>query len=379
MHIKFKPSLHRSLGLELEIQIVDPTTGTLLNMAPQLLSVLQSPNFKPEFFQSTIELNTDITRNFTELENNLIQKMEILQEAGHRMGIAFMLSGTHPFEDWRNQTITEDHRYHQLLQRIQWPVRQFLIFGTHLHIGVRDAETVMRLIRRLRVFIPHLLALSANSPFWMGLDTGLASARMKIFEELPNAGLPYAFPTWEEYSRFVEASIRTGSIDSFRDIWWDIRPHPAYGTIEIRICDAMSSLPEILSVMAFALALTIYLEQPESPTPLDTIPEWIIAQNKWRATRYGMDADLIEPHTLEVVPLRKSIHKWIKKVFPIAEKFQFSSHLEYLIELMSFGPGYSRQRQWQQEHENNYLAVVHNLIEEFEQARPIVSKSLDVG
>ncbi len=379
MDITFRPSLQRTLGLELEIQIVDPTSGSLLNIAPQLLSRLNPVNFKPEFFQSTIELNTDVTRSFSDLESNVYQKIDMLQEAGNQLGVAFMLSGTHPFEDWKRQQITDNPRYHQLLQRIQWPVRQFLIFGTHLHIGVRSAPTVMRLVRRLRVFIPHLLALSANSPFWMGFDTGLASARMKIFEELPNAGLPYAFNTWEEYSRFVDASIRTGSIDSFRDIWWDIRPHPAYGTIEIRICDAMSSIPEILSVMAFALALTIYLEQPEATTPLDTIPDWIIAQNKWRATRYGMEAQLIEPTTMEVVPIKQSIQKWVKKVYPIADKYRFARHLEFLLEMMSFGPGYYRQRQWLKKHDNDFVAVVQHLITEFEQAQPITSTSLDVG
>ena len=378
MYITFKPSLHRTLGLELEIQIVDPTTGSLLNLAPHLLTLLNSENFKPELFQSTIELNTDIAKNFDQLEGNLLQQFEHLQHAGEQLGVAFMLSGTHPFEDWKNQQITNHPRYHQLLSRIQWPVRQFLIFGTHLHIGVRDATTAMRLVRRLRLFIPHLLALSANSPFWMGFDTGLASSRMKIFEELPNAGLPYPFEQWEQYAHFVEASIRTGSIDSFRDIWWDVRPHPGYGTVEIRICDAMSSLPEILGVMAFALALTIYLEQPENNTPLDDVPDWIIAQNKWRATRYGLEAQLIEPETLEVVPLRQSIQKWIKKVFPVAESYQFAGHLEYLIELMSFGPGYFRQRQWYAEHQD-FRAVVQNLIHEFAEARPIISRSLDAG
>ncbi len=379
MHIKFTPSLHRSLGLELEIQIVNPDTGELLNLAPRLLQKLNETNFKPEFFQSTIELNTDVSPDFAHLEQNLIDKFDQLLTVGRELGIGFILSGTHPFEDWKKQKITNHPRYHQLLQRIQWPVRQFLIFGTHLHIGVRSPAIAMRLIKRLRAFIPHLLALSANSPFWMGFDTGLASARMKIFEELPNAGLPYAFDTWEEYAHFVEASIRTRSIDSFRDIWWDVRPHPGYGTIEIRICDAMSSLPEILSVMAFALALTIYLEQPETSTPVDTIPDWVIAQNKWRATRYGLEAELIEPGSMEVIPLRESLQKWIHKVYPVAEKFQFASHIEYLMELMSFGPGYLRQRRWLLEHPNNYTAIVHNLMEEFEQARPITSNSLDAG
>ncbi len=378
MYITFKPSLHRTLGLELEIQIVDPASGALLNLAPHLLALLNSENFKPELFQSTIELNTDVAKNFDQLEGNLLQKFETLQQAGEQLGVAFILAGTHPFEDWKNQQITNHPRYHQLLNRIQWPVRQFLIFGTHLHIGVRDAATAMRLVRRLRLFIPHLLALSANSPFWMGFDTGLASSRMKIFEELPNAGLPYPFEAWDQYAQFVEASIRTGSIDSFRDIWWDVRPHPGYGTVEIRICDAMSSLPEILGVMAFALALTIYLEQPESPTPLDDVPDWLIAQNKWRATRYGLDAQLIEPGTLEVVPLRQSIQKWIKKVLPVAESYQFARHLEYLVELMSFGPGYFRQRQWYAEHQD-FHPVVQNLINEFAEARPIISRSLDAG
>ena len=378
MYISFKPSLQRTLGLELEIQIVDPATGSLLNLAPHLLTLLESPNFKPELFQSTIELNTNVAKDFEQLASDLMQQFETLQHAGEQLGVAFILAGTHPFEDWKTQQITNHSRYHQLLHRIQWPVRQFLIFGTHLHIGVRDAATAMRLVRRLRLFIPHLLALSANSPFWMGFDTGLASARMKIFEELPNAGLPFPFETWDEYAQFVEASIRTGSIDSFRDIWWDIRPHPGYGTIEIRICDAMSSLPEILGVMAFALALTIFLEQPEKLTPLDAVPEWLIAQNKWRATRYGLDAQLIEPETLEVIPLRQSIHKWIKKVLPVAETFHFAAHLEYLIELMSYGPGYFRQRQWYAEHQD-LLPVVQNLINEFAEARPITSRSLDAS
>jgi carboxylate-amine ligase len=221
MFINFNAATDYSLGLELEIQTISHVTGELIPGAGLILSHLPGEVlFKPELFNSTIEINTPVCKTLSQLEKSLKENINIIQEIGQKLDIDILISGCHPFSNWQQQQITRQDRYQNLLHRIQWPVRQFLIFGLHVHVGIDDADKVIYVMNRMTNYIPHLIALSASSPFWNGFDTGLADTRIKIFEELPNAGIPYYFKNWKMYSELVENLIKSNSIDTVRDLWW---------------------------------------------------------------------------------------------------------------------------------------------------------------
>ncbi len=256
MYINFNAVPNYSIGIELEVQTISQRTADLVPGAEIILSQLPGEiYFKPELFNSTIEINTPICQTITELEDVLKKNLRTIQEIAHEHEINILISGCHPFSNWQEQQITEQERYQNLLRRIQWPVRQFLIFGLHVHIGINNADKAIYVMNRLTPYLPHLISLSASSPFWSGFDTGLATTRIKIFEELPNAGIPYYFKNWKMYSQLVEKLIKSNSIDTVRDLWWDIRPHPIFGTIEVRVCDAMPTLKENLALTALIYLL----------------------------------------------------------------------------------------------------------------------------
>ncbi|MFZ0390583.1 MAG: YbdK family carboxylate-amine ligase, partial [Calditrichia bacterium] len=234
MYIKFNSSPQTTLGIELEVQTVSPRTGELVDGAGVVLTHLAGEVlFKPELFSSTLEINTPVCRSLTQLESALRDNLQILQNVAKENDLNILISGCHPFANWQQQKITRHERYLNLLHRIRWPVRQFLIFGLHVHVGIDNPDKAVFVMNRLTEYLPCFIALSASSPFWNGFDTGMATSRIKIFEELPNAGIPYYFEDWKSYSEMVEILIRTNSISTVRDLWWDIRPHPIFGTIEV--------------------------------------------------------------------------------------------------------------------------------------------------
>ena len=366
MAIQFHPSFCQSIGLELEVQLIDRHSKDLVSLAPQLLAQLPEEGFKWELFQCTVEINSSTCRSVPELEIDLKQKLALLAEIADAHGAELLLSGTHPFAHWRTQKITESQRYQKLLDRIRWPVRQFLIFGLHIHVGVTSAAQVIRLLNATKPYIPHLIALSASSPFWIGFDTGLASSRVKIFEALPNAGLPPSLPNWKAFQHLLHIMLKSKSVESIRDIWWDVRPHAYYGTLEIRICDLMPTLKENLALAALAFCLIEFLKETSEPpvSQNHAHQQWILAQNKWRATRYGLEARLITANNGEV-PIRQEIEALLTQLQPIARKHQMEGYWSTLSEILSRGASYCRQRQWFYSHGKNPRALVDFLQQEF--------------
>lgn len=369
MYIKFNASSQIAIGVELEIQTVSQKTGELIPGAGVILSQLSGEVlFKPELFNSTIELNTPVCKSVTELEAALQKSIHTIQQVAREYEMEILVSGCHPFANWQQQQITQQERYQNLLRRIQWPVRQFLIFGLHVHVGIREADTAIYVMNRLTSYLPHLIALSASSPFWNGFDTGLATSRIKIFEELPNAGIPYYFKNWESYSQLVEHLIKTNSINTVRDIWWDVRPHPIFGTVEIRVCDAMPTVKEniALSTLIYLLVLKLSRDYRQN-VELPQIDRWILEENKWRAARYGIHGEIIAPNGSETLYLVDEINKLYHELLDFSHQpdlTETSKHLSVVPEIIQTGPSYLRQRQWSRQKPGDYKYIVDNLIKE---------------
>ncbi len=369
MFINFNAATDYSLGVELEIQTISHHTGELIPAAGLILAHLPGEVlFKPELFNSTIEINTPVCKTLPQLEKSLKQNINIIQEIGQKLDIDILISGCHPFSNWQQQQITRQDRYQNLLHRIQWPVRQFLIFGLHVHVGIDDADKVIYVMNRLTNYIPHLIALSASSPFWNGFDTGLAATRIKIFEELPNAGIPYYFKSWKMYSELVENLIKTNSIDTVRDLWWDIRPHPIFGTIEVRVCDAMPTLKENMALTALIYLLVIrFSREFETNGKLSRMDRWILEENKWRAARYGIQGEFIDKKKGKTRKIKDTLLELYEELnhFSRGQALKEArSYLSVIPEMLSKGPSYLRQRQWARKRPGDYKYIIDNLLQE---------------
>jgi len=371
MYINFNSASHATIGLELEVQTISKANGELVPGAGLILSELPGEVvIKPELFNSTIEINTPVCESISEIETHLSQNLKKVRTIAHRHQLDILISGCHPFSDWREQQITQQKRYLNLLHRIQWPVRQFLIFGLHVHIGIDDADKAIYIMNRLTNYIPHLIALSASSPFWNGFDTGLATSRIKIFEELPNAGIPYYFKNWKMYSELVETLIKSNSIDTVRDIWWDIRPHPIFGTLEVRVCDAMPTIKENLAITALIYLLVAkFGEEYKQNGKNIRLERWILAENKWRAARYGIQGEIIKNKKGRTEKIRDSLLSLYNELLQFSENTPFKETQPYLSvipELLEKGPSYQRQREWSKDCPGDYHCIIEKLIKENE-------------
>lgn len=369
MYINFNTAPDYTLGIELEIQTINPQSGELVSGADLILSQLSgNVMFKPELFNSTIEINTPVCHNLNELEESLQKNLNIIHKIARKNQLDILISGCHPFSSWQHQEITKQERYQNLLHRVQWPVRQFLIFGLHVHIGIDNADKAIYVMNRLTNYLPHLIALSASSPFWNGFDTGLATSRIKVFEELPNAGMPYYFNNWEKYSQLVETLIKTNSIDTVRDIWWDIRPHPIFGTIEVRVCDAMPTLKENLALTALIYLLVMkFGKEFKKNGRMPRLERWILQENKWRAARYGIQGEIILNRRGKTRKIKESLQEIYDDllVFSNTSKLRYSQEfLSVIPEILTKGPSYLRQRQWARKRPGDFKYIIKNLLKE---------------
>ncbi|TMF17738.1 MAG: glutamate--cysteine ligase, partial [Chloroflexi bacterium] len=276
----------------------------------------------------------------------------------------------HPFSDPATQVISPDPRYQRLVDEMQWPARQMQIFGIHVHVGVRSGEKAIAMVNALSAYIPHFLALSASSPYWMGHDTGLASCRSKVFEGLPTAGPPWQLTGWAQFERLMDTLIAARSISSIREVWWDIRPHPGFGTVELRICDGIPTLREIGVVAALGQCLvqrfdTLLDRGYSLPTPR----AWLVRENKWRAARYGLDAAIVVDEAGTTVSLREAIAELVEDLMPVAMRLDCSEELHGAVDVMERGPSYIRQREVVAGG-GSLRDVVDSLVEELRTDRP---------
>ena len=352
MAVEFTPSPSRSLGVEVELGIVDRVTGELVPASNDVIADLllhhpgaeEHPKAKHELFLSTIEVITGVCRTPVEAYDDLSATVAEIQENLNSRGLALMGGGVHPFADPKTLERSPSERYDQLVERIQWPARRLQIHGVHFHVGVGSEERAIQIMNLLLNYLPHFVALSASSPFWEGEDTGLASVRTKIFEAMPTAGLPSYFADWSEFEQFIESMIATNSIGSIREIWWDIRPHVMYGTLEFRMCDGMATLREVIALAALAQCLVEYLDATlesghEPPQPAG----WVIRENKWRAARFGLDAVLVSEDG-STRPLRQDVERLLTDLEPTALALSNRTQLEWVRDILDQGASYQRQR-----------------------------------
>ena len=347
MRIQFNGSPGPTVGVEVELQIIDPETKNLVSGCPRLLERLADVrHVKPELIQSTVELNTDVCADIAAVRSDLCDRFRSLFSLCDELGYQMASTGTHPFSRWAEQEITQQQRYHLLVNRCQWPARRLMIFGLHVHVGIESGEKAIAVSNSLTTYIPHLLALSASSPYFEGEETGLASCRVKIFESLPTAGLPYRLLNWAEFQRLMITLVNAKAIESVREIWWDIRPHPDFGTVEIRICDGLSTLDEIIAMTAMIQALVVWLgEQYDEGIYLPLQRYWIVRENKWRAARWALDADVIVDEEGRLEPLAESVDRLIDALGPVATRLGSHAEMMRIRELMKSGPSHARQRQ----------------------------------
>lgn len=346
MPIDFQHSQHHSVGIEIEVQLVDRDTLDLTHTSTQIIQNIDGFDdaIKHELMMSNLEINTKVCRDIAEAEKDLFSKFNIVASEADRHNTLLMCAGGHPFSLCKDQQITEDERYNRLMDKLQVVARRFNIFGLHVHVGIGSAEKCIYVMNRMIYYLPHLLALSANSPFWEGEHTGLKSYRTKVFENLPTAGLPFYFKNWDDYAQLVKNYIATGTIETIREIWWDIRPHPDFGTLELRICDAPSSIKEVLAIAAltqclaasFSLDFDRGIEQPR-------IHPSVTRENKWRACRYGLDAHLITENGKETIHVKEAIKKLVAHVKKEAAELGATKHIKSIDSMFEKGDGASRQ------------------------------------
>jgi carboxylate-amine ligase len=326
VQIPFQSSERASLGVEWELQLIDRESRELSAGAIEILEEIRPEGAeehlkaKHELLQSTIEIITGICTTVAEAKADLAGTLAEVAVAADRRGLGLMCAGTHPFTDWQSQLISPKERYLQLVERMQWLARRMQIFGVHVHVGVRSADKAIPMVNALCQYLPHFLALSASSPYWIGADTGLASARTKVFEGMPTAGLPYQLSGWDEFETYMETLISTNAIESVREVWWDIRPHPGFGTVELRICDGLPTLDEIGAVAALSQCLVEQFDtQLDRGYTLPTPASWVLRENKWRAARYGLDADIVVDEKGTVRPVRQAILDLVEDLTPTAK------------------------------------------------------------
>ncbi len=386
MRIDFHSSDRSSLGIEVELEIVEVETRALYGGATEILADLGTghpggahPKAKHELFEPTIEVITGICSTVEEARADLESTLAELQPHLERRDLAFICSGTHPFSDWAKQQITPNERYARLIEEMQWPARQLLIFGIHVHVGVQSPEKAIAIANALSGYIPHFLALSASSPYWMGQDTGLASSRSKVFEALPTAGLPYQLSGWSEFEEFMQTLASAKAISSIREVWWDIRPHPDFGTVELRICDGLPTMSEIASVAALSQCLVEWLDaQYNDGCSLPVPKSWSVRENKWRAARHGIDAEIIADDEGSLIPIADALALLVDELDPVAAELGCRDELRHTLDVVAKGPSYLRQRDVVASG-GALVDVVDSLIEELRTDRPRTLRTLHRG
>lgn len=347
-----KPSF--TIGIEEEYQTIDPETRDLRShIDSEIISkgkTLLKEAVKAEMHQSVVEVGTgiciDVQQASRELKDLRLQICDLAKQNGLRLASA----GTHPFADWRKQDIYPDERYEIIVQDLKMVARANLIFGLHVHVAVEDRETSIHLMNAARYFLPHILALSTNSPFWLGMDTGLKSYRGKVFDKFPRTNIPDYFGSWGEYENFVNLLVKTNCIDNAKKIWWDIRPHPNFPTLEFRICDVPLRADETIAIAALIQATIAKLYKLYAANQgFRLYRRALIMENKWRASRYGLDGKLIDFGKQTEVPVRDLIYEYLQFVDDVVDELGSRNEINYIYRILENGTGADRQLRIYQE------------------------------
>ncbi|EME18287.1 carboxylate-amine ligase [Rhodococcus triatomae BKS 15-14] len=369
--VPFAGSPRPTIGVEWEVALIDPITRDLSNTAAQVLAAAdeladgEQPRLHKEFLRNTVELVTGICDTTGEAMDDLRETMTLLRRATDREKVELMCAGTHPFAQWSAQQVTRNPHYDEMINRTQWWGRQMLIWGVHVHVGVSSAEKVFPIINALLVKYPHLLALSASSPMWAGVDTGYASNRALMFQQLPTAGLPFQFETWQQFEGFVHDQMKTGVIERLGALHWDIRPAPKWGTVEVRVCDGVSTWAELEALVALIHCLVVHFDRRlEAGLDLPGMPPWHVQENKWRAARYGLDAEVILDADSNERLVTDDLHDLLQDLAPVARDLGCERELAAVEDIPRRGASYQRQRRVAAAGRGDLTGVVDALVRE---------------
>ena len=376
MKIDFASSRQSTLGVEWELALVDGQTGELASVANEVLRGVASkhpelneddehPHIKQELLLNTVELVTGICETAGEAKEDLSRSLAAVREITDPMGVEVFCAGSHPFSPPQLQPVTDKARYAKLIDRTQWWGRQMVIYGVHVHVGLDRREKALPVLDGLVNYFPHFQAISASSPFWGGEDTGYASQRALMFQQLPTAGLPFQFRSWDEYESYVQDMFTTGVIDTLSEIRWDIRPVPNLGTIEMRICDGLATLAEVGAIAALTQCLVDEFSTIlDSGGTIPTMPPWHVQENKWRAARYGMEAIIILDAAGREQLVTDHLLETLNRLEPVAARLGCPDELADVEKIIRRGAGYQRQRRVAAEHGGDLRAVVLDLVKQ---------------
>ena len=379
MAISWNPSRGPTLGIEWELQLIDAQSRLLRQDSDAVLAALpgldasgEHPRIRHELMQSTVEIVTGICSTVSEARADLAKAIEELQRIADDRGILLACSGTHPVSDWRDAKMVPIARYAELVDNLQWLARRIQTFGVHVHVGLRDGAKAIPVVNALAAYLPHFLALTASSPYWNGQDTGLASTRAVIFGDLPTAGPPHRLSSWSDFEEYMDTLLRAQTIRSIKEVWWDIRPHPDLGTVEIRMFDGLPTAREVGMVAALSQSLVqLFDAQLDRGYQLPSPSSWVVHDNKWRATRYGLDATVITDESGTTAPLRDELYELVRELEPIADRLGCLEELQVASEVLEYGASYERQRAILA-HTGEMIDVVDALVTEFAEDRFVI-------
>ena len=364
-----------TIGIEEEYQVVDPETGELTSYIQEFLNqgrVVLGDQIKAELLQSQVEVGSQICQDIQQAREEVIRLRSHVCELAEANGLRVVAASTHPFSSWKTQEVTDSDRYAAHIQRMAEVARRMLIFGMHVHVGIEDRDLMMDIMDQARYFLPHLLALSTSSPFWHGRDTGLKSYRSIVFQGLPRTGPPPSFGSWSEHQRFIDVLVKTNSIEDATRIWWDIRPHPKFPTLEFRVCDICTKVDETICLAALIVAIVAKLIQlRQQNRSWRRYRHHLISENKWRAVRYGIDGKLIDFGRQQEVPAKDLISELLELLDDVVDEIGVRSEVEYANTIMTGGTSADRQLAVYRE-TGDLEAVVHHLIDETRQGLDLV-------
>ncbi|MDR2254326.1 MAG: glutamate--cysteine ligase [Bifidobacteriaceae bacterium] len=377
MAIPFADSPRGTVGIEWEIQLVDRDSGDLRQAAQAVLDALKLPDGRArpgvvqEFLVNTVEIVTDPFRSVREAAEQIASQLDAIRAAADPLRIDLMAAGGHPFARWEAQQVTDKERYRRLVDRTRWWGRQMVIYGVHTHVGVEDRRKVLPIMRALLSYLPHLQALSASSPYWGGQATGYASNRALMFQQLPTAGLPIQFDDWSQLEGYVRDMVHTGVIDVFSEIRWDIRPSPKFGTVEVRVCDALPTLREVAAVSALVQCLVEeFSDTLDAGDELPWMPSWFVQENKWRTARYGMEAIIILNAAGDEELVTSHLPQVLARLEKVAARLGCLDELAFVAEILVAGASYQRQLAQAEAAGGDLGAVVASLVAELAANRP---------
>ena len=356
-----------TIGVEEEFQIVDPDTWELRSHVSELLASSAATfgdQIKRELHQSIVEVGTKICANVDELATEVIRSRRGLADAAERVGLRVAAAGTHPFSSWIDQRLSPGERYENIVDELQLLARSLLIFGLHVHVAIPDQSLTIELMNEARYFLPHLLALSTSSPFWMGHDTGLKSYRTAVFRRFPRTGIPDRFESWSEYQEYIKLLVELNCLDNARKIWWDIRPHPTFGTLEFRICDVPTAPRATIAIAALAQAVIVKLYKLRTRNlGFRLYHRRLIEENKWRAARWGLDGKLVDFGRRQEVAMRDLALELLEFIDDVVDELGSRGEVDYVRTILRDGTSADRQLRVFRE-TGDLRAVVRAIVEE---------------